>query len=99
MFFQRKLPVSLSSCITLSVGEIITVASSISLHANAGFFCQETEGFNVMRGEPPKTPRPYERPIRNRASLPQPGRRSPGDAGLLWIPKRRKARLVKERES
>src|SRR5882757_9150639 len=55
MFFQRNLPVSLSSCITLSFGEMMTVSSSISLQARAGFFCQVTEAGVLMREGPPRT--------------------------------------------
>src|SRR4029077_18532345 len=83
MFFQRKLPVSFSSCITLSDGEIMTVTSSISLQASAGFFCQKTDGLVVIREEPPKTLDPCETPVRNRKSSPPPGREFSAGAGWL----------------
>src|SRR5215470_10369195 len=54
IFRQTKLPVSFSSCITLSPGEIMTVSSSISLQASAGFFCQTPLVATLMWAKPPK---------------------------------------------
>src|SRR5882672_4101420 len=54
MLRHTKLPVSFNSCITLSPGEMITVSSSISLHANAGFFCHTPLAATFMTAKPPR---------------------------------------------
>src|SRR5947207_3987694 len=88
MFFQRKLPVSLSSCITLSCGEMMTVSSSISLHARSGFFCQTTAAGVLIKEEPPKTWSCFGRPGYSRIfrSRPDLGFQEAAD----WLPPRRR---------
>src|SRR6266850_7659862 len=98
MFFQRKLPVSLSSCITLSFGEIMTVASSISLQASTGFFCHRTEAVFIWE-EPPRTLRLCGTPARIRRWNPRPGREYPEAADWLPIQRRRTARWGAGREA
>src|SRR5437016_1042455 len=98
MFFQRKLPVSLSSCITLSFGEMMIVSSSISLHARAGFFCHKTEAGALTRGEPPKTRSSCVMSGCSRIFPSPPGLEFQEAAGWLALRRRRKARSAEERE-
>src|SRR6266850_2555889 len=98
MFFQRKLPVSLSSCITLSLGEIMTVVSSISLQASAGFFCHRTEAA-FIREEPPRTRRFCGTPACTRRWNPRHGREYPEAADWLQIQRKRTARWGAGREA
>src|SRR5258708_29840294 len=98
MFFQRKLPVSLSSCITLSFGEMMMVSSSISLHARAGFFCQMTEAGALMREEPPRTRSSCRMPWCGRIFPSRPDLEFQEAAGWLPLRRRKKARSAEERE-
>src|SRR5260370_31064519 len=98
MFFQRNLPVSLSSCITLSFGEMMIVSSSISLQARAGFFCQKTAAGGIMREEPPKTSHFCGMPVHSTVFPSQPHLEFQEAAGWLPLRQRRKARYAEERE-
>src|SRR5882672_8107810 len=99
MFFQRKLPVSLSSCITLSFGEIMTVASSISLQDSAGFFCHKTEGLLFIREGPPRTRDLCGTPARSRRWSPRHGGGFPEADDWPWIRRRKRGRWEVEREA
>src|SRR5260370_40942229 len=71
---------------------MMTVSSSISLHARAGFFCQKTGAAVLMREEPPKIPGPCGMTGYNRLFPLRPDLEFQEGAGWLPLPPRRKAR-------
>src|SRR5262249_43582798 len=54
MFRQMKLPVLFNSCITLSLGEMMMVSSSISLQGSEGFVRHTPAAGTCMKARRPK---------------------------------------------